>query len=173
MKKIFFTTIVMLSSLSAFNSTSVNAFTKPSVSLDTYTIDSVSLKKIDSTIFLNIENQNDIGIELKRIEYKVDINDVKEVAEGTTKKVVKIEKKSDKNKVEVPVSINNSQIFYTLKSIIKAPEKINYSVTGKVYFSTPLGDLPIPFTKSSYVDNTDSIKKIKAQLKSYNPLNLF
>lgn len=169
MKKVFISSI-FIATLGVF---SANAFTKPSVSLDTYTIDSLSLKKIDSTIFINIENPNDIGLELKKVEYSVDINDIKNVAEGSTKKIVKITKNSNKNTVEVPVSINNSQIFYTLKSILKDPEKVNYSVTGKVYFATPLGDLPIPFTKASYIDNSDSIKEFKTQLKSFNPLNYF
>lgn len=169
MKKVFISSL-FIATLGVF---SANAFTKPSVSLDNYTIDTLSLKKIDSTIFINIENPNDIGLELKKVEYSVDINDIKNVAEGFTKKIVKINKNSNKNIVEVPVSINNSQIFYTMKSILKAPEKVNYSVTGKVYFSTPLGDLPIPFTKSSYIDNSDSIKQIKTQLKSFNPLNYF
>lgn len=169
MKKVFISSL-FIATLGIF---SANAFTKPTVSLDTYTIDSLSFKKIDSTIFINIENPNDIGLELKKVEYSVDINDIKNVAEGSTKKVVKIAKNSSKNTIEVPVSINNSQIFYTLKSILKEPEKVNYSVAGKVYFSTPLGDLPIPFTKSSYIDNSDSIKQIKAQLKSFNPLSYF
>lgn len=141
------------------------AFVKPTVTVKTYSIDSVGLKKIDSTIFLNIDNPNDIGLELKKVEYKVDINDVKDFAEGITKKEIKI-KHSNDNAVEIPVSVNNKKIFSTITSIVKAPEKINYTVTGKVYFSTFLGDIPIPFERSSYVDNSESISKIKAQIKS-------
>lgn len=141
------------------------AFVKPTVSVKTYSIDSVGLKKIDSTIFLNIDNPNSMGLELKKVEYKVDINDIKDFAEGVTKKEIKVTS-SKENSVEIPVSVNNTKIFSTLTSIVKAPEKINYTVTGKVYFSTFLGDIPIPFSRSSYVDNSESISKIKKQIKS-------
>ncbi|MFN8670804.1 MAG: LEA type 2 family protein [Candidatus Sericytochromatia bacterium] len=152
--------------------TIASAFEKPSVSVENYTIDSLGFKKIDSTIFINVTNPNDLGIELKKVEYKVDINDVKEVANGSTKKVVKIDKKAT-SKVEVPVSFDNLKTLYAAKSIIQNPEKINYSVKGTVFFQTPFGDFPIPFTKASYVDNTDSINKLKKQIKALNPLNYF
>lgn len=141
------------------------AFVKPTVSVKTFSIDSVGLSKIDSTIFLNIDNPNNIGIELKKVEYKVDINNVKEFAEGITQKTVKVTS-SKTNDVEIPVSVNNKKIFSTITSIVKSPEKINYTVKGKVYFSTFLGDIPVPFERSSYVDNSESISKIKKQIKS-------
>ena len=141
------------------------AFVKPTVTVKTYSIDSIGLKKIDSTIFLNIDNPNSMGLELKKVEYKVDINDIKDFAEGLTKKEIKVTS-SKENSVEIPVSVNNKKIFSTLTSIVKAPEKINYTVKGKVYFSTFLGDIPIPFSRTSYVDNSGSIDKIKKQIKS-------
>ena len=141
------------------------AFVKPTVSVKTYSIDSIGLKKIDSTIFLNIDNPNNIGLELKKVEYKVQINDIKDFAEGVTKKEIKVTS-SRENAVEIPVSVNNKKIFSTITSIVKSPEKINYTVTGKVYFSTFFGEIPIPFERSSYVDNSESINKIKKQIKS-------
>jgi LEA14-like dessication related protein len=152
---------------------SAYALVKPTVTVKTYSIDSVGLKNINSTLFLNIDNPNGIGVDLKKVEYKVDINTVKDVAEGMTIKEIKIAKESKENPIEVPVSVLNKKILSTLTSIVKSPEKINYTVTGKVYFATFLGDIPIPFEKSSYVDNTDSIKKIKEQVKSLSLFNLF
>lgn len=152
---------------------SAYALVKPTVTVKTYSIDSVGLKSINSTLFLNIDNPNGIGVDLKKVEYKVDINTVKDVAEGMTIKEIKIAKESKENPIEVPVSVLNKKILSTLTSIVKSPEKINYTVTGKVYFATFLGDIPIPFEKSSYVDNTDSIKKIKEQVKSLSLFNLF
>lgn len=160
LKKIISTLLITVSLAPA-----AYAFVKPTVSVKTYSIDSIGLKKIDSTIFLNIDNPNSMGLELKKVEYKVDINDIKDFAEGITKKEIKVTS-SKENSVEIPVSVNNNKIFSTLTSIVKAPEKINYTVTGKVYFSTFLGDIPIPFQRSSYVDNSESIDKIKKQIKS-------
>lgn len=168
LKKFFITTSII--STLVF---SANALVKPTVTVKTYSIDSVGLKNINSTLFLNIDNPNGIGVDLKKVEYKVDINNIKDVANGITSKEIKIEKESKENPIEVPVSVNNKKILSTLTSIVKSPEKINYTVTGKVYFGTFLGDIPIPFEKSSYVDNSDSIKKIKDQVKSLSLFNLF
>jgi len=168
-KKIAFLSLTLVATVAS----SVIAIEKPVVSVETYSINSLGLKKIDSMIYINIDNPNDIGLEIKKIDYKVDINTTKDVAEGVTKKIIKINKNTKKNIVEVPVSFDNLKTMYAVKSIMLDPEKINYSVKGTVYFQTLFGDLPIPFTKSSYIDNSDSIKKIKEQIKYLNPLNYF
>lgn len=141
-------------------------FEKPLVTVKSVGFDSISMTSINTILYLNVDNPNIWGIELKKVEYKLDINNVTDVAEGVTQKVIKIEKETKENPVEIPVSVKNKKILPTLTSIVKSPEKIEYSATGKVYFATFIGDIPIPFSRKSFIDNTETIDKVKSQIKS-------
>jgi LEA14-like dessication related protein len=161
-KKLIFSIIfVFLTSNFVF----AQLFTKPTVTFSSFSIESIGINNIGIRLFLNIENPNILGIEIKKIEYKVNLNEIEDFAEGITDKVIKIEKNSKENPIEIPVTIKNKKVFSVIKSIILNPEKINYKVTGKVYFGTFIGDISIPFSKESYIDNSESINKIKEQIK--------
>ncbi len=143
-------------------------FSYPEVTVTSVKLNSVGIKTIDLTVFLNINNPNKLGVELKKVEYKVDINKIENVSEGITKKEIKIAHETKDNLVEIPVSINNKKVLPTLASIAKSPEVIEYTVNGKVYFGTIIGDIPIPFTKKSNIDNTGRIENLKKQIKALN-----
>ncbi|GIW22927.1 MAG: hypothetical protein KatS3mg068_1934 [Candidatus Sericytochromatia bacterium] len=142
-------------------------FTKPIVTFNTFSIEKISISSIGIRLFLNVENPNILGIEMKKVEYNLNINDIENFAEGVTDKVIKIEKSSKENPIEIPITINNKKVFSVIKSIIKNPERIDYKVTGKVYFGTFIGDISIPFSKESYIENSESIKSIKEQINKF------
>lgn len=142
-------------------------FTKPTVTFSSFSIESIGFSSIGIRLFLNVDNPNILGIEIKKVEYSVNLNGVENFAEGVTDKVIKIEKSSKDNPIEIPVIIKNKKVFPVIKSIISNPEKINYKATGKVYFGTFIGDISIPFSKESYIDNSESINKIKEQINKF------
>jgi len=141
-------------------------FEKPTVSVEAVRLNDLSLKSIDLVIILNVNNPNILGVDLSRVEYTVNINEVEKVFEGLTEKEIKISKQSAENLVEVPLSIQNNKLLTTLVSIAKSPKEINYQVQGKAHFKTFLGNIPIPFQKNGKIDNSETFAKIKKQLDS-------
>lgn len=165
MKKIILSVLLIF----VFNLiTYAQIFTKPIVTFNSVSIESIGLSSIGMRLFLNVENPNILGIEIKKVDYNVSINNIDDFADGSTDKPLKIERKTKENPIEIPVNIKNKKIFSVVKSIISDPEKINYKATGKIYFGTFVGDISIPFSKESYIDNSESIKKIKDQIKSFS-----
>lgn len=91
---------------------------KPAVSLEKLEIQKASFKKIDMVINLKVNNKNDFSLPLDMLSYSVSSGDNQLVAGNLKDQTIK----QGTNQIQIPLSINPSQLFSSVYSLLKNPE---------------------------------------------------
>jgi len=133
----------------------------PTVTLDSFIIKNVSIEKTDFLLTLNIANSSSIGANVKKVEYNVDLNNIKGFISGTTENVIQVKANEQNNKIEIPISLENSKAPSLISSInADTLTKMPYKVSGNIYLDALVTDIPIPFNFEGNLDITTIVKMV-------------
>ena len=140
---IFIISLIFLSSCSSLKD--LANIRKPEVSIKDYQISDLSLRDVEITFDLNIENPNPVGITLDSYSYQLDIEE-HAFLDGTNKNRTEINAQSNKV-VQLPVRFTFSELFESVKSVVNQDE-VNYTIGADLNLNIPvLGALNIPVEK--------------------------
>lgn len=139
MKKIFlpFAALFLLCSCASFLGSILE---KPKVSLDRVGVKDPDLKGATLIFYVAVENPNQIGIKVDKINYTIFVNE-KEVTKGVRETPVQVAAKGTEM-IEIPMTLEYHKIFSNLKDIMFA-ESASYKIEGNAKVNL----LNIPFTK--------------------------
>jgi len=159
-------TIMFIVSCGIIDPTNIK-FEVPEMSLDSFTVKNVTLEKTEFTLILNVANKNAIGGSIKKIEYQVDLNKVEKFIVGTTTNPIEIKANELKNKIEIPITVENSKVPSLITNMTADSfTSVPYKISGKVYFDALLTEIPVPFNFEGNIDITSIIKFVTSSFST-------
>ncbi|MEP1152110.1 MAG: LEA type 2 family protein [Balneola sp.] len=124
----------------------------PKISAPRLSVKNLSFTKAELELQLNIDNPNNFGVTLNKLDYKVDINGLKSVS-GMTSSAIDVSKKGS-NTITVPVSFNLIELGRSAYQLLSSNKPLDYSISGSTNF-----DATLPFfdTSNYTFDRTGSL----------------
>jgi LEA14-like dessication related protein len=125
---------------------------RPSVTFSDMSIQSISFDGVTLLFDFDVKNPNRFGILADQYSYEFFINDNSFIS-GTQRENIRISREST-SVVQVPVSLNFSEMFNTFSSLVQR-DSFSYNISTEVQFDVPglgrqrvpvstAGELPIP-----------------------------
>lgn len=111
---------------------------KPKVSFDSLQVQDPSYTEATLVFQLKVENPNDFGIQLDRVDYDVDLNQ-EDFTQGELKEGVDLAAKQTST-LAIPVRLRYLDLFSTMAQML-ARDQNEYRIQGKVH----VGGLAVPF----------------------------
>ena len=116
--------------------------TPPTVAVSQVRFTGISSQAVDLDLAVDIDNPNPIGLSLSGVDYDFQLAG-RPLAAGSSSSGIEL-KAQDKSQAQFPVSLAYNEILNIYKAV-QGQDEVPYQLSGKVYITTPIGELPIPF----------------------------
>jgi LEA14-like dessication related protein len=124
----------------------------PKLSMQTIEVDNLSLSSADLTLKLALNNPNGFGMDIGQLNYDLIVNG-NQWADGTALKGVKV-KENGLTELEIPISLNITQIGTSAYQILTGSENLDYRFQGNFRFNLGhelLGSTNFDFNRSGEI----------------------
>ncbi len=124
----------------------------PKISLSSVKLSKLSFTGADLNINLGFENPNAFGINLDKLNYKIDLGG-NEFATGTSENVMSVGEKENST-ISLPVSLNFLKAGRSAYNLLKNKGDVSYKLAGDLDLSTTLpiiGKVNLPFNQSGQI----------------------
>jgi LEA14-like dessication related protein len=107
----------------------------------------LSASSIDLEFDVGVDNPNDVGIRLDRLDFDVLINDNPVVSRVVSDQGIQIPARGIGNvHLRTRVDYNNIRTIWREVSDVIAGNKARYQIRGNAYYNTPIGQMRFPVT---------------------------
>ena len=119
---------------------------KPTVDFQDFKITDIDFTSITTAFNFKITNPNPIGIRVDGFEYQF-IIEGNQFLSGNNPNSVGLASRGE-SIVPIPIALKYTDVYETVTALAKNKGGIPYTISGKFFFNTPIGKIPIPFSKS-------------------------
>ncbi|MDP8255675.1 MAG: LEA type 2 family protein [Candidatus Alcyoniella australis] len=120
------------------------AFRSPSADVQDVELDSVGFERIDTTFVVQVNNPNSYGLRADGLDYELSVNG-RGLADGELRQRIEVAAR-DRVELRLPVTFDVPAALAIIENDTDRDE-LPYVLTGGITFSTPLGDLRVPFKR--------------------------
>jgi len=143
------------------------AIEKPTVDFQDFNITDIDFTSITTAFNFKITNPNPIGIRVDGFEYQFLIEG-NQFLSGNNPNSVGLAARGE-SIVSIPIMLKYIDVYEVVTALVKNKGIIPYTISGKFFFNTPIGRIPIPFNKSGELP---VLKMPKIDLESISLENL-
>ena len=122
------------------------AIEKPTVDFQDFNITDIDFTSLTTTFNFKITNPNPIGIRVDGFEYKF-IIEGNQFLSGNNPNRVGLSARGQ-SIVSIPITLKYIDVYETVTTLKENRGNIPYIISGKFFFNTPIGRIPVPFSKS-------------------------
>jgi LEA14-like dessication related protein len=122
------------------------AIEKPTVDFQDFNITDIDFTSITTAFNFHLTNPNPVGVRLDGFEYQFVIEG-NQFLSGNNPNRVGLAARGESN-VSIPITLKYIDVYEAVTALAKNEGSIPYNISGKFFFNTPIGRIPIPFSKS-------------------------
>jgi LEA14-like dessication related protein len=123
-----------------------SVFEEPKVNFQDFKITDIDFTSITTAFNFKVTNPNPIGIRVDGFEYRFIIEE-NEFLSGNNPNSVGLAAKGE-SFISIPIALKYIEVYEAVTALAKNKGSIPYTIAGKFFFNTPIGKIPIPFSKS-------------------------
>ena len=145
------------------------AIEKPTVDFQDFNITDIDFTSITTAFNFKITNPNPIGIRIDGFEYQFNIEG-NQFLSGNNPNRVEMAARGQ-SIVSIPIALKYIDVYKTVTTLKENKGNIPYLISGKFFFNTPIGRIPVPFSKNGELPVL-KMPKISLENISLNKLSL-
>jgi len=122
------------------------AIERPTVDFQNLNITDIDFTSITTAFNFQITNPNPVGLRVDGFEYQFVIEG-KQFLSGNNPDRLELAA-GEESIVSIPITLKYIDVYEVVTTLAENEGRIPYNISGKFFFNTPIGRIPIPFSKS-------------------------
>jgi len=144
-----------------------SAIKEPTVGFQDFNITDIDFTSITTAFDFKVTNPNPISIRVDGFEYQFFIEN-SELLNGNNPNSVGLTARGE-SVISIPIGLKYADVYETVTALVKNKGSMPYTIAGKFFFNTPVGRIPVPFSKSGELP---VLKMPKIDLENISLANL-